>query len=164
MLSILVLFVGICLALPENLNTRSSSPANNSSQINSNSVLVALLDSHYTKLAKLVEKALLLQTLEETVGKHNITIFAPRNEALERDLDPEFKRFLLKLGNLKLLQKLLMFHIIPTRIGSNQWPTLPESTQLHRTLSHDHLFLTHHDETGDKTVDHTMLIHPDFLT
>ena len=164
MSSILVFFVGICLALPENLNPRSSSPANNSGQINSNSVLVALLDSHYTELAELVEKALLLQTLEETVGKHNITIFAPRNEALERDLDPEFKRFLLEPGNLKSLQKLLMFHIIPTRIGSNQWPTHPESTRHHRTLSHDHLFLTHHEKTGDKTVDRAKLTHPDFLT
>ena len=36
-------------------------------QINSNSILVALLDSHYTELAELVEKAMLLQTLENTV-------------------------------------------------------------------------------------------------
>ena len=96
MSSVLVFFVGICLALSENPNLRSSSPANNSGQINSNSVLVALMDSHYTELVELVEKALLLQTLEETIGKHNITIFAPRNEALERDLDLEsftFKLF-----------------------------------------------------------------------
>ena len=96
MSSILVFFVGICLALLENPNLRSSSLANNSSQINSNSVLVALLDLHYTELTELVEKALLLQTLEETVGKHNITIFAPKNEALDRDLDLEsftFKLF-----------------------------------------------------------------------
>ncbi|KAL3581192.1 hypothetical protein D5086_015524 [Populus alba] len=39
-----------------------------SGQINSNSVLVALLDSHYTELAELVEKALLLQTLEDAVA------------------------------------------------------------------------------------------------
>ena len=61
-------------ALPQNPVSKSSS----TTQINSNSVLVALLDSHYTELAELVEKALLLQTLEEAVGKHNITIFAPR--------------------------------------------------------------------------------------
>ncbi|KAL3532195.1 hypothetical protein ACH5RR_005716 [Cinchona calisaya] len=85
-------------------------------QINSNSVLVALLDSHYTELSELVEKALLLQTLEEAVSKHNITIFAPKNEALERDLDPEFKRFLLEPRNLKSLQNLLLFHMIPSRI------------------------------------------------
>ncbi|KAJ0027756.1 hypothetical protein Pint_36212 [Pistacia integerrima] len=76
--------------------TLPQKPLSSSGQINSNSVLVALLDSHYTELAELVEKALLLQTLEEAVGKHNITIFAPRNEALERELDPEFKRFLLE--------------------------------------------------------------------
>ena len=76
--------------------------------VNSNSVLVALLDSHYTELAELVEKALLLQTLEDAVGRHNVTIFAPRNEALERDLDPEFKRFLLEPRNLKSLQALLL--------------------------------------------------------
>ena len=96
MSSILVFFVRICLALPENLNLRSSSLANNSGQINSNSVLIALLDSHYNELVELVEKALLLQTLEEIVGKHNITIFAPKNETLDRDLDLEsftFKLF-----------------------------------------------------------------------
>lgn len=111
-----------------------------SGQINSNSVLVALLDSHYTELAELVEKALLLQTLEEAVGKHNITIFAPRNEALERNLDPEFKSFLLQPKNLKSLQSLLMFHILPKRITSPQLSTVVS----HRTLSDDHL----HFSTG----------------
>ncbi|XP_027067217.1 fasciclin-like arabinogalactan protein 15 [Coffea arabica] len=100
----------------------SSSTSATSPQINSNSVLVALLDSHYTELSELVEKALLLQTLEEAVSKHNITIFAPKNEALERDLDPEFKRFLLEPGNLKSLQNLLLFHMIPSRIDSAHWP------------------------------------------
>ncbi|XP_055807302.1 fasciclin-like arabinogalactan protein 16 [Solanum dulcamara] len=98
------------------------SPISTVPQINSNSILVALLDSHYTELSELVEKALLLQTLEEAVSKHNITIFAPKNEALERDLDPEFKRFLLEPGNLKSLQNLLLFHMIPTRIVSKTWP------------------------------------------
>ncbi|KFK34484.1 hypothetical protein AALP_AA5G151600 [Arabis alpina] len=107
-----------------------------SGQINSNSVLVALLDSHYTELSELVEKALLLQTLEEAVGKHNITIFAPRNEALERNLDPEFKSFLLQPKNLKSLQSLLMFHVLPKRITS---PQLSTTVVNHRTLSNDHL-------------------------
>ncbi|XP_076903853.1 fasciclin-like arabinogalactan protein 17 [Bidens hawaiensis] len=93
-----------------------------STPINSNSVLVALLDSHYTELSELVEKALLLQTLEEAVSKHNITIFAPVNEALDKHLDPDFKRFLLEPGNLKLLQNLLLFHVIPFRVGSDHWP------------------------------------------
>ncbi|KAL7137195.1 hypothetical protein ABFS83_10G076400 [Erythranthe nasuta] len=107
-------------AMPEN-----SSTANPTAQINSNSVLVALLDSHYTELSELVEKALLLQTLEQAVTRHNITIFAPRNEALERDLDPEFKLFLLEPRNLKSLQNLLLFHMIPSRIESNHWPAPP---------------------------------------
>jgi hypothetical protein len=77
-ISYLCLFAGICLALPESSNPRSSS-GSGTGQISSNSVLVALLDSHYTEVAELVEKALLLQTLEETVD--NITIFAPRNDA-----------------------------------------------------------------------------------
>ncbi|KAK9061494.1 hypothetical protein SSX86_018676 [Deinandra increscens subsp. villosa] len=97
-------------------------PKSTSTQINSNSVLVALLDSHYTELSELVEKALLLQTLEQTVARHNITIFAPNNEALERQMDPEFKRFLLEPRNLKSLQNLLLFHIIPSRVGSKEWP------------------------------------------
>ncbi len=48
-----------------------------SAQINSNSVLVALLESHYTELAELVEKAALLQTLEDVVSRRNVTVFAP---------------------------------------------------------------------------------------
>ncbi|VAI37712.1 unnamed protein product [Triticum turgidum subsp. durum] len=96
--------------------------------VNSNSVLVALLDSHYTELAELVEKALLLQTLEDAVGRHNVTIFAPRNEALERDLDPEFKRFLLEPRNLKSLQTLLLFHVLPARHPAGSWPAASHPT------------------------------------
>ncbi|KAJ0083703.1 hypothetical protein Patl1_30259 [Pistacia atlantica] len=91
----LLIFTGISIALPQYSNPRSTNPP----QINSNSVLIALLDLHYTELAELVEKALLLHTLEEAVGRYNITIFAPKNHALERDLDPEFKSFLLEPGN-----------------------------------------------------------------
>ncbi|KAJ4903687.1 Fasciclin-like arabinogalactan protein 16 [Raphanus sativus] len=130
-LLLLLLAASIATALPENKPTTSG-------QINSNSVLVALLDSHYTELAELVEKALLLQTLEEAVGRHNITIFAPRNDALERNLDPLFKSFLLEPRNLKSLQSLLMFHILPRRITSPQWPSLSHH---HRTLSNDHVHL-----------------------
>ncbi|KAK9078681.1 hypothetical protein SSX86_002738 [Deinandra increscens subsp. villosa] len=108
-------------------------------QINSNSVLVALLDSRYTELSELVEKALLLQTLEQAVSVHNITIFAPRNEALERDLDPEFKLFLLEPRNLRSLQRLLLHHIVPTRIGGSRWPN---ETTRHNTLSEHPLHLS----------------------
>ncbi|CAM8971378.1 unnamed protein product [Rhodiola kirilowii] len=130
---------------------------NSSSSVNSNSVLVALLDSHYTELAELVEKALLLQKLEESVGAGNITIFAPRNEALERDLDPEFKRFLLEPGNLKSLQKLLMFHVIPSRIEFGDWPG--EEGKEHRTLSRDLVELRRKGE--EKAVDIAKVIRPD---
>ncbi|XP_010263095.1 PREDICTED: fasciclin-like arabinogalactan protein 16 [Nelumbo nucifera] len=150
---------GASAALPENPSLKPSSPSN-SGQINSNSVLVALLDSHYTELAELVEKALLLQTLEDAVGKHNITIFAPRNEALERELDPEFKRFLLEPGNLKSLQTLLLFHIIPKRIGSEKWPKLSAESVHHQTLSNHHLHLTCKD-SDKKIVDLATVIHPD---
>jgi uncharacterized surface protein with fasciclin (FAS1) repeats len=130
----LILFAtSINAALQRNPSTKNQS-SSTTAQVNSNSVLVALLDSHYTELAELVEKALLLQTLEEAVGKHNITIFAPKNEALERQLDPEFKRFLLEPGNLKSLQTLLMSHIIPKRIGSAQWPAGKSGLVKHKTL------------------------------
>ncbi|OVA17117.1 FAS1 domain [Macleaya cordata] len=145
-------------ALPE-ISIHKQLNSSNSVQINSNSVLVALLDSHYTELSELVEKALLLQTLEEAVGKHNITIFAPRNEALERDLDPEFKRFLLEPGNIKSLQKLLMFHIIPSRIGSAEWPHAIDESARHKTLSSEHLHLTSKD--SGKKVDLAAVIHPE---
>ncbi|KAG6433863.1 hypothetical protein SASPL_105482 [Salvia splendens] len=141
-------------ALPENLPVK---PSNSTAQINSNSVLVALLDSHYTELSELVEKALLLQTLEEAVAKHNITIFAPRNEALERELDPEFKRFLLEPGNLKSLQNLLLFHMIPARIDSNHWPANNNNKPLHHTtLCREKIPLN-----GDKTVSTAKLIKSD---
>ncbi|KAI5425243.1 fasciclin-like arabinogalactan protein 15 [Lathyrus oleraceus] len=140
------------------LPIHSALPHNSSAvQINSNSILVALLDSHYTELSELVEKALLLQKLEEAVGKHNITIFAPRNQALERDLDPEFKRFLLEPRNLRSLQTLLMSHILPSRIASHHWP----NTDLHHhTLSHHRLQLTT-NPSGKKTVDSAEILKPD---
>ncbi|KFK36481.1 hypothetical protein AALP_AA4G130300 [Arabis alpina] len=148
-LLLLLLAASIATALPEN------KPG--SGQINSNSVLVALLDSHYTELSELVEKALLLQTLEEAVGKHNITIFAPKNEALERNLDPLFKSFLLEPRNLKSLQSLILFHILPRRISSPQWPSLSHH---HRTLSNDHLHLTKTPTLRFK-VDSAEIIRPD---
>ncbi|KAK7375210.1 hypothetical protein VNO78_35903 [Psophocarpus tetragonolobus] len=123
-------------------------------QINSNSILVALLDSHYTELAELVERAMLLQKLEETVAIHNITIFAPTNEALYRNMDPNFKRFLLQPANLHTLQTLLLSHIIPTQIGSK---TLPRHVT---TLSNHPLLLS----PNLTTVDQAHVILPHVLT
>ncbi|KAH0904869.1 hypothetical protein HID58_044372 [Brassica napus] len=136
-----------------------------SGQINSNSVLVALLDSRYTELAELVEKALLLQILEDAVGRHNITIFAPRNEALERDLDPDFKRFLLQPGNLKSLQTLLLSHIIPTRVGSTQWPEESSKRVKHVTLGPGQvLHLSKTKGNGNRLVNSAVITRPDDLT
>ncbi|KAJ3685346.1 hypothetical protein LUZ61_014510 [Rhynchospora tenuis] len=140
-----LLLLCIANALPENplpRSTLSSSTTGASSTsagtgINSNSVLVALLDSHYTELAELVEKALLLQTLEDTVGQQNITILAPRNEAIDRLVDPEFKRFLLEPRNLRSLQALLLYHIIPSCLHSR---TISRQTS-HLTLTGEHLEL-----------------------
>ncbi|XP_064952369.1 fasciclin-like arabinogalactan protein 17 [Musa acuminata AAA Group] len=128
-------------------------------QINSNSVLVALLDSHYTELAELVEKALLLPSLEAAVGRHNVTIFAPRNEALERDLDPEFKRFLLEPGNLRSLQTLLLYHVVPSRVASGSWPQSRRPT-----LAGDHVQLSSSSSAGaavDRKVGLAAVVHPD---
>ncbi|XP_020579771.1 fasciclin-like arabinogalactan protein 17 [Phalaenopsis equestris] len=123
-------------------------------QINSNSILVALLDSHYTEISELIEKALLLQTLEETVGSHNITVFAPRNEALERDLDPEFKRFLLEPGNLKSLQTLILLHFVPNLIPSS----FPSAN--HRTLAGDKISLSR-NQSGHHLVELASIVQPD---
>ncbi|EXB39671.1 hypothetical protein L484_017146 [Morus notabilis] len=146
------------LALPPS----SSSSTSGGGQINSNSVLVALLDSHYTELAELLEKALLLQTLEDLVGSHNLTIFAPRNEALDRALDPDFKRFLLEPRNLVSLQNIILFHVIPNKIGSQQWKLQSGSTRL-KTLSNDEIRLERGD-SGDWTVDSARVTHPDSVT
>ncbi|CAL0333939.1 unnamed protein product [Lupinus luteus] len=136
-----------------------SSTSQSQSQINSNSILVALLDSHYTELAELVEKAMLLQKLEDTVSVHNITIFAPKNQAF---FDPDFKRFLLEPRNLNSLQTLIMSHIIPTRIGSKT------GSARHRTLAgdHHHLRLQTNSTTTDTqwTVDGACITHPDAVT
>ncbi|EPS67882.1 hypothetical protein M569_06891, partial [Genlisea aurea] len=126
-------FAAIFVAAAPPAESRASVGLGSGPQINSNSVLVALLDSHYTELSELVEKALLLQTLEEAVARHNITIFAPRNEALERDLDPEFKRFLLEPRNLESLQNLLLFHVIPGRIDGGRWPAAPSGRGVHHS-------------------------------
>ncbi|KAJ4758890.1 Fasciclin-like arabinogalactan protein 15 [Rhynchospora pubera] len=132
-------------ALPDNplprtalsSTTAGTSSSGTSTGINSNSVLVALLDSHYTELAELVEKALLLQTLEDVVGHHNITILAPRNEAIDRLVDPEFKQFLLEPRNLPSLQSILLYHIIPSRLHSR---TLSQQAS-HLTLTGEQLQL-----------------------
>ncbi|KAK8964538.1 Fasciclin-like arabinogalactan protein 17 [Platanthera guangdongensis] len=134
----------------------SALPTTAGGGISSNSVLVALLDSHYTELAELVEKALLLQILEDAVGRHNLTVFAPRNEALERDLDPDFKRFLLQPRNLKSLQSLLLFHFVPTRIPSS----FPSAT--HRTLAGDKIRLSV-SESGPHRVDLASILSPEAI-
>ncbi|XP_031258908.1 fasciclin-like arabinogalactan protein 15 [Pistacia vera] len=151
----------LLLQFSATLQQQTTTTSTHSTQINSNSVLVALLDSHYTELVELVEKALLLQTLEEAVGKHNITIFAPKNEALERDLDPEFKRFLLEPGNLKSLQTLLLHHIVPKRIEVTTMKTKTKGTEptRHHTLSSDSVELTGQD-SGDKFINQAKVIHP----
>ncbi|KAK2433598.1 fasciclin arabinogalactan protein [Trifolium repens] len=139
-----------------------SSSSSSTVQINSNSILVALLDSHYTELAELVEKAMLLQTLEDTVGKNNITIFAPKNEALERDLDPNFKIFLLEPRNLKSLQTLLMSHIIPTRINGSG---LEFGLTRHRTLSKVHQLSIQSNGTSQQwTVNGAKIFHLNAVT
>ncbi|ESQ40564.1 hypothetical protein EUTSA_v10013481mg [Eutrema salsugineum] len=161
--TVLFLFLLISSSTASALS-KNPNPSSGSGQINSNSVLVALLDSRYTELSELVEKALLLETLEDAVGRHNITIFAPRNEALERDLDPGFKRFLLEPGNLKSLQTLLMFHIIPNRVGSDQWPSEDSGRVKHHTLGNDHVHLSKTKVDGKKMVDSAEIIRPDDLT
>ncbi|OIW11395.1 hypothetical protein TanjilG_10713 [Lupinus angustifolius] len=145
------------------LQSPSLSSSSSSTQINSNSILVALLDSHYTELAELVEKALLLQKLEDAVGNYNITIFAPRNEALERNLDPDFKRFLLEPRNLNSLQTLLMSHIIPTRIVAGEhWPTAAGSVGVrHRSIAGEHYLHLRAGVSGNKTVDNAAVLRPD---
>lgn len=139
-----LVLLSMATALPENPLPRTtlfSSTTGTSSSIgtgiNSNSVLVALLDSHYTELAELVEKALLLQTLEDAVGRQNITILAPRNEAIDRLVDPAFKQFLLEPRNLPSLQALLLYHIIPSRLHSRNL-SVPTS---HLTLTGEQLQL-----------------------
>eukprot|EP00252_Welwitschia_mirabilis_P027937 TRINITY_DN9832_c0_g2_i1.p1 TRINITY_DN9832_c0_g2~~TRINITY_DN9832_c0_g2_i1.p1 ORF type:complete len:464 (-),score=63.65 TRINITY_DN9832_c0_g2_i1:474-1865(-) len=104
--------------------------------ISSNSVLVALLDSQYSELAELVEKASMLHVLEEAVTSGtNITVFAPNNTFLERGLDPLFKRFLHEPGNVGSLQRLLQFHVLPRRIAREEWEETVKGNKKHIALS-----------------------------
>ncbi|CAA0822555.1 Fasciclin-like arabinogalactan protein 17 [Striga hermonthica] len=132
--ALLFLLIPLAAAALTEKSPATRTPNSGGPLVNSNSVLVALLDSHYTELSELVEKALLLQTLEDAVSRHNITILAPKNEALDRNLDPDFKRFLMEPRNLKSLQNLLLFHMIPTRIESGLWRAEPAH---HPTLCRD---------------------------
>ncbi|XP_047066761.1 fasciclin-like arabinogalactan protein 16 [Lolium rigidum] len=134
-------------ALPSSQSAAGGAGSSSNSStvgVNSNSVLVALLDSHYTELAELVEKALLLQSLEDAVGRGNVTIFAPRNQALEQELDPEFRAFLLEPRNLRSLQRLLLFHVLPSRLhsASGAWPAAGAASTARMTLSGEHLELS----------------------
>ena len=131
----------------------------NTATINSNSVLVALLDSQYTELSELLEKALLLPTLEAAVGNHNLTILAPKNEALERDLDPDFRRFLLEPRNLRSLQTLILSHILPSRLPSSSWP---HASSLSSISSAHKLHLRRDGQL--RRVDLAAVLHPDAIT
>ncbi|KAL2532518.1 Fasciclin-like arabinogalactan protein 17 [Abeliophyllum distichum] len=113
-----------------------------------------------------MEKALLLQTLEEAFSKHNITTFAPRNKALEMDLDPLFKRFLLQPGNLKSLQNLLLFHMIPNSIESTRWPTEVNKPKNHNSLCRDSNGETLQvvEKNGEILVGMEKIIKPDDIT
>uniref|UniRef100_A0A1D1Y651 Fasciclin-like arabinogalactan protein 17 n=1 Tax=Anthurium amnicola TaxID=1678845 RepID=A0A1D1Y651_9ARAE len=132
-------------------------PPGGSQVINSNSVLVALLDSQYTELAELVEKALLLPALEDAVGRHNVTILAPRNEAMERELDPAFRRFLLEPGNLRSLQTLLLSHVLPSRLDASSWPPSALSNPSLNPAHRLHL----RSDGPTKMADLAALVHPD---
>jgi len=137
LLLLLLSLAGAAAAAPQRRPALPPPSAAGAPGVSSNSVLVALLDSRYTELAELVEKALLLQALEDAVGRGSVTILAPRNEALDRDLDPEFRRFLLEPRNLRELQSLLLFHVLPARVH-----LAPSSLLSHQTLAGETLELT----------------------
>lgn len=104
----------------------------------SGSVLEGLLESPYTDLVELIKKASMLQKLEEEVGRHNVTIFAPQNSCFEGPAQESFRRFLLEAGNLKLLQRLIDIHVIPRRVTAEKWPA---TASFFRALSTDFLQL-----------------------
>ncbi|KAL8551911.1 hypothetical protein ACS0TY_000817 [Phlomoides rotata] len=138
--SLPLLFFHLFFLLSAATHHRAALPEK-SPPISSTSILIGLLDSRYTQLSELLEKSLLLQPLEEAVTKHNITIFAPDNEALDSDLSLDFKRFLLEPGNINSLQTLLLHHILPVKFTAGNWPA--DSTR-YAALSHDHLEFSCH--------------------
>ncbi|KAI4369141.1 hypothetical protein MLD38_017624 [Melastoma candidum] len=145
-------FLFLSLFLPSS----STAAASSTPQINSNSILVALLDSRYTSLSELLEKALLLPTLESAVSRHNLTIFAPTNDALDRLLDPDFKLFLLQPRHLPSLQSLLTFHVLSSLF---QLSSADAGGILHPTLGVDSVSLSV-DNAGVVRVDSAVVVHP----
>lgn len=85
------------------------------------SILQALLDSQYSELVGLLDKASMLQELERRVSEGGITVLAPKNSYLEQHFDPELRAFLLRPGHVSVLQRVLKFHILPVRVEGAQW-------------------------------------------
>ncbi|GLJ52518.1 hypothetical protein SUGI_1117790 [Cryptomeria japonica] len=79
-----------------------------------------LADARMVEAVKWVVVEDARHALEKVVRSSNITIFAPNNVFWEKNLDLEFRRFLRELGNLKSLQKLLQFHVVPMRIVAEE--------------------------------------------
>ncbi|XP_002964493.2 fasciclin-like arabinogalactan protein 17 [Selaginella moellendorffii] len=96
-------------------------PSSGAGNVALKSVLAALLESPATEMMELVEQAGMLEALELAADRHNLTIFAPRDEFLELHFDADFRRFLLLPGNVRFLQELVMFHVLPIRITASQW-------------------------------------------
>ncbi|EPS68119.1 hypothetical protein M569_06649, partial [Genlisea aurea] len=132
-------------------------------EIDSGSVLVALLDSRYTAFSEMVEKGLLLQELERAVSERNVTVFAPRNEALEEDLDPEFKRFLSEPRNVGSLRNLLLFHVISGRIEGRSWPgEASDGVCYHASLADDEEEIPlRRGKNGERIVSTARVFRPD---
>ncbi|GLJ32306.1 hypothetical protein SUGI_0650200 [Cryptomeria japonica] len=128
LLSLVVVISGLKCSQADDLN----------SALNSSSVLEGLLESPYTDFVELIEKASLLQKLEQLVSRRNVTILAPPNSCFEGPAQASFRRFLLEPGNIMLLQRLLLFHVLPRRLTAATWPL---SMANFKTLSSDFLQL-----------------------
>lgn len=86
------------------------------------SILVEILGSQFTTFVSLLEQADLLGVLEKELKElDGVTIFMPTDFHLLHKVSPSLLSFLRQPKNMALLQKVLLYHFLPYRVGASDW-------------------------------------------
>lgn len=128
-----VLVVGMVGAVTGGLANAASQDVIGLSEVRlgTGSILQALLDSQYSELVWYLDKAAMLQEVEQEVERRgSVTVLAPKNSFLEQHVDPQLKAYLLQPGHESSLQRVLRHHMLPGRLEGADW-----GNQTLRTLS-----------------------------
>lgn len=114
----------LALALAAVLLATASVPASASTSRSPEreSILVEILGSQFTTFVSLLEQADLLGVLEKELKElDGVTIFIPTDFHLLHKVSPSLLSFLRQPKNMALLQKVLLYHFLPYRVGSGEW-------------------------------------------